>query len=261
MRRDHAVVVEERDRYKHLAELLQKELERIRDEQKTPREHVDTPEIQLAFAGLATELLAKLRSDPPADSDGASAPPDKKKRNHTPHGRSILPEHLPVETILFKIPPGDGRTIIGEEVSWRLGFRPAQFYRLKIVRQIAAVPEEDADSIVAIVTLHEGDGSTLQPGAQQQATGEKDEAAAITEASGVEQAATTGEPARDEQAPSMAGATNAASAPCAGATTVESSGEHKTITRDTTVVCIAAPDEMIPRGLPTHELLAQVLIA
>ena len=229
LRRDHAVAVEERDRYKHLAELLQKELERIRDEQKTPREHVDSAQIQLAFAELAKELLAKLQSEPSAGTEGASSsePPEKKKRNHTPHGRSILPEHLPVETIVFAIPPGEGRTVIGAEVSWRLGFRPAQFYRLKIVRQVAAVPEEDADGIVATVTLHKADVSGL-PGAEAVQSTKLDTPAA-TDADD-EQADTT--TPMDAAVPSQA-----------PPTTVASDGERTTIPRDTTVICVAAADE------------------
>lgn len=251
LQRDHSVVVQERDRYKHLAELLQKELERLRDEQKTPREHVDSAQIQLAFAELAKELLTKLQSKQPEGAqgaEGASPPPEKKKRNHTPHGRSVLPEHLPVETLVFAIPPGEGRTVIGVEVSWRLGFRPAQFYRLKIVRQVAAVLDEEADAIVATATLHRRDVSGLEGTAADPSA--KVEAAAQVEPTKVEDTETT---APTDVVGRM---------PCeSSATTVASGGERKTIGRDTTVICVAAADEMIPRGLPTHELLAHVLTA
>ena len=246
LRRQYGFVVEERDRYKQLAELLQKELERLRDEQKTPREHVDPAQIQLAFDKLAKELLTKLQNPSPETSQGAPPPPpEQKKRNHTPHGRNLLPEHLPVETLLFAIAPGDGRTVIGEEVSWRLGFRPAQFYRLKIVRQIAAVPEDEADDIVATASLHRGDVSSLpRVESEQDATN----APAAMHAAGAEPIETT------RVAAAAASCTASAIKVCDG-------GERTAATRDTTVICVAAADEMIPRGLPTHELLAHVLTA
>jgi formiminotetrahydrofolate cyclodeaminase len=49
----------ERDEYKQLADLFRRELERLRDLQKTPREHVDAGQVQLAFAAFAAELLAR----------------------------------------------------------------------------------------------------------------------------------------------------------------------------------------------------------
>lgn len=249
LQRDHAVVVEERDRYRHLAELLQKELERLRDEQKTPREYVDTAEIQLAFAELAKELLAKVPAasstlDAEAAAPGVPPPEDKPKRKHTPHGRQNLPEHLPVETLLFTLPAGEG-VAIAEEISWRFGFRRGGFYRLKIVRQVAVVADERADSIVANVRLEQGDVSSMVRARDAQSPSEvASSTAPVSEGDKTAQSERTTD------------------AGCATATnTVSSAGERARLERETTIICIAAPDEMIPRGLPTPALLAHVLTA
>ena len=47
-----------------LAELLKRELDRLNELQKTPREHVDLDQFQLAFEPIAKQLLAKLASEP-----------------------------------------------------------------------------------------------------------------------------------------------------------------------------------------------------
>ena len=54
-----AALSNERDDYKRLAELLQRELDRLRDQQKTPREHVDAAQVQLAFAAIAAQRRAR----------------------------------------------------------------------------------------------------------------------------------------------------------------------------------------------------------
>ena len=89
----------ERDEWKREAERLAEALERIRFEQKTPREHVDPNQVQLAFDKVAKDLLTHVRPDgarlPDSQDAGDGTPTGgKKKRKHTPHGRSELPEHL-----------------------------------------------------------------------------------------------------------------------------------------------------------------------
>jgi hypothetical protein len=73
---------------------LQRELDRLRDLQKTPREHVDSSQVQLAFAEMAKQLLEEAEARGTADkeegeSGGAGDP--KRKRNHTRHGRAVCP--------------------------------------------------------------------------------------------------------------------------------------------------------------------------
>src|SRR3954466_12762321 len=78
----------ERDEYKSRAEWLHAQLERLRDEAKTPREHVDPRQIQLLFDPFAQALLGAESSDktpapePSAEPDGKP----KKRRKITPHG-------------------------------------------------------------------------------------------------------------------------------------------------------------------------------
>ena len=223
-------IAADRDRYKDLAAFLQRELNRLRDLQKTPREHVDPNQIQLAFAQMLAQLLEKI---PKKDRPGSSEEPKKKEPKVTPHGRAVLPEHLPVLTLVSEptvIPPGAVR--IGEEVTWRLGFRPASFYRLKLVRVVLVVPKEDAAVADDVrVTLHDGDVS----------------AAASAAASAPVECTTNG-------------AIDASAGACA-APPAENIFERmaRGSLVETTVITAAPLDEMIPRGLPTPELLARVL--
>lgn len=166
LRRENLQIADERDRYKQLSELLQKELERLRDGQKTPREHVDSDLAQLAFEQMVSALLAT--SAPPDPATPPPAPPSKpeqKPRKHTPHGRSILPDHLPVQTLVLE-PEGAAPegTVIGEEVTWRLGFKRGGFYRLKIVRPVFVIARAVAatlDTNAVNAAQHDGDYSPM----------------------------------------------------------------------------------------------------
>lgn len=144
----------ERNEYKKLYELASIELERLRRHifgQKA--EHVDPAQMQLAFEAV-TKLLAT--APPPAKDAPESPPPappltaqgqEETKPKRTGHGRSKLPEHLPVERIeLLPIEAqGDEGTRlvrIGEEVTETLEWRTGSFVRLQIVRPKFAVKGE-----------------------------------------------------------------------------------------------------------------------
>src|SRR4051812_25698705 len=62
-------ILHERDEYKSRAEWLHTQLERLRDEAKTPRERVDPRQIQLVFEPFAQALLALT-------APGATSAPD-----------------------------------------------------------------------------------------------------------------------------------------------------------------------------------------
>jgi len=78
-------------------------------------------------------------------------PPARTPRPHHAHGRSPLPEHLPVERVVLEpavVPAGARR--IGEEVSERVGFRKASYVRVLVVRPKYAVDETDGSTRVAM---------------------------------------------------------------------------------------------------------------
>lgn len=234
----------ERDEYKRLAELLRKELERLRDAQKTPREHVDRNELQLVFA----EMLRHISGETTAPLPAPPAPSAPAPRRRTPHGRALLPENLPVETVVLEV--ATAGKVIAEEVSWRLGFRRGGFYRLKIVRPIVVLDANQADEATVAARLEPGDFSCLPRPAsagngppQERTEAEQHPVAALA-------------PLGDEAASPAAFAPTPPPAVAAGLEP-RSGGAP----RDTTVVCASAPDEMIPRGLPSVDLLAHVLCA
>lgn len=143
---DNETLRSELEQWKTEAQRLAEVLERLKDQVKTPHEHVDPNQIQLAFERLAPELLSVALPDA---VPGTPASDNKKKapRKITPHGRGILPEHLPVDTILItpsNLP--EGAKVVGEDISWRLGYRRASFRRLKIVRPRYVVPTDAAAS-------------------------------------------------------------------------------------------------------------------
>ncbi|HET9832968.1 MAG TPA: transposase, partial [Vicinamibacterales bacterium] len=133
-------------------------------------ERVDREQLQKAFERVLAaqpELAANVANDDaisPRDADatlGRAATPKKGKqpRKHHPHGRRSLDlSKLPVERIEFDPPEviasnGVGWMRIGEEVSHRVGYRPAQYFDLQIVRTkwarivlplAAAIPEGEA---------------------------------------------------------------------------------------------------------------------
>ena len=280
LRREVAHVADERDRYKQLSELLQKELERLRDGQKTPHEHVDSALAQLAFDQMANALLAKTPSpDPAAPPPAPPSPPAPKPRKHTPHGRSILPEHLPVQTLVLE--PGGAAaegTVIGEEVTWRLAFRRGGFYRLKIVRPVFVIARAAAaslDTCAVTASQHDGDYSRLSESAQT--TEPAALLAAIVAAAQLEPAieaavaaaeAGTAMSSRSEQF----GGTDPVGTeldPRADTSVVQATDADAAAAgrdppprdRDTTIVCAPPPDEIIPRGLPAPDLLAKIVVA
>lgn len=264
-------LIRERDEYKHLAELLQRELERLRDLAKTPREHVDPAQIQLAFEALTKQLLEtaaaqeQASAEPPAapaeppaapaqpeDGKGGENPPKKR----TPHGRSVLPEHLPIRTLI--ITPADlseNAVPINEEVTWRLGTLPTRYFRLKVVRPIFAVPRGEVTQVQETkAILHEGDISLMDRGSL--AHSPVADAASSAREDNTTEAPKLATPAAvaDTEAPRVAPASIEPLESNAG-TEVSCNGSIA----KTTIICAPAPDEMIPRGLPTPELLAQVL--
>jgi hypothetical protein len=225
---------------------LKRELARIADAQKTPREHVDLSQVQLAFAAFEKQLLEVVRAQPAQDPPATDAPAPaggsggsgKRPPKRTPHGRGVLPESLPVRTLILspKNLPDDA-VIIGEEVSWRLGVLPTRFIRIKIVRPLIVVSKGQApqgDEIT--VQSHEGNVSSIVRPAPDRPRAEP------------------GAPAPLAVAPPDASAVvapegSSAEAPCSGSLA------------DSTIVCAAMPLEMIPRGLPSPELLALILTA
>lgn len=236
-----ARVSHERDEYKRRAEFLLRELERLRDLQKTPREHVDAGQIQLAFAQLAKELLESMAtpgeeapaspaSDASSDDDGKKT---KKTRKVTPHGRAPLPEHLPVETIVLEPNPlPEGAEWIRSEISWRLGFKPASFYRLKVVRPVFVVPSgvAAADGMRAKLVIGDVDGA---PATDAPRDDRHDQCTEV--------------PPTDAAACADAPLASAALEPLEGSVV------------ETTIVYAPAPHELIERGLPTAELLARII--
>lgn len=261
-------LAKERDEYKHLAELLQRELNRLRDLQKTPREHVDAAQIQLAFAAIAAQLLEKMgapanaaaANDAAGTSGGGNAPPaapPKKPPKRTPHGRAVLPEHLPVETLVLK--PADvpaDAVVIDEEVSWRLGFRRASFFRLKLVRPVYVVSKDaSANDEVAALVL-EGDVSSVAAAASVAAVDGRADAAEVASAGANAPSASPAHLVEEAAAtPTEVTGSVAATSATAEGTSEPASGT----TARTTIWCAPPPDEIIPRGLPLPDLLAHIL--
>jgi len=172
---DLQAALHERDEYKARSEFLKRELDRLADAQKTPREHVDLSQVQLAFAEWEALLLKNQPAASPGDTGDTEqpatpAPPGGKggrekgkPRGRSRHGRNVLPEDLFVRTIVItpKNLPAE-HIIIGEEVSWRLGVLPTRFFRLKVVRPLIVVPKDEApDADLVAVAFHEGDVSSL----------------------------------------------------------------------------------------------------
>ncbi|WP_394849416.1 IS66 family transposase [Pendulispora brunnea] len=92
-----------------------------------------------------------------APSEVASVPPPPPsgvRKHRTPHGRRLLPEHLPIETV--KLPPDEipeGTRCIGQEVSYRLAYRKAGYIRLRVVREKFAEDNDDASTMVHIASV------------------------------------------------------------------------------------------------------------
>lgn len=267
IRLENAQLVAERDEHKKRAEFLKRELDRLLDRLKTPHEHVDLKQIQLAFEALSKELL-ESSPKPDAPAGATDGGPRKKARNHTAHGRAVLPEHLPVETlVLTPTPLPANATKIREEVSFRLGFRRAGFYRLKLVRPIYAVNLADASACEGTkAELSKGEASSAQ-------ANEAGPAADPNEPEAPTSAPSKAELANDESentacagdAPKAVQIVPEPSAPAAPtAKAAAAKCESKMISAapecdERTLVYAPAPHEMIERGLPSPDLLAHII--
>ena len=262
LRREVEQLRRERDEYKRMAEMFQRELERLRDQQKTPREHVDQGQIQLVFEPFAKQLLENSSASPhppAASTDSTNEPKPPPKR--TPHGRNVLPEHLPVQTLVLT-PKGlpEGAVSIDQEISWRLGFRPASFYRLKIVRPVFVVAKDKADACSdTTASLHEGDvpgwSASTKPASEAAASEQTDHVVDARAAVPIDVASDA------KPAPSTVCTDHPSNPPCSAskAHVLETTAGANGSLANTTVVCAPAPDEMIPRGLPTADLLARII--
>ena len=161
--REREQVTRERDASRQRVRWLETQLERLRFGQKTPREHVDSRQIQLAFEPFFQDLVG------PAPAEPASPPgdePKKKKRTVTRHGRRDLAAdltHLPVQVIELRPHPlPEGAVLALTEVSWRLGFQRARWVRLKVVRPVFAVtPAQAAACDGTLATFTDTDGQVL----------------------------------------------------------------------------------------------------
>ena len=91
-------------------------------------------------------------TEPPSNSEHIPPPPPSgTRKRRTPHGRGLLPEHLPVETV--NLPPDEipeGARRMGEEVSYRYAYRKAGYIRLRVVREKFAQDNDDGSTTVHI---------------------------------------------------------------------------------------------------------------
>ena len=240
------------DQWKTEAQRLAQVLERLKFQQQTPRENVDPNQIQLAFDKLAADLLKHLAKGPPSDSPQApdSSQPPAKTRKITPHGRGILPENLPTDTIVLtpkNLPPG--AQLIGEDVSYKLSYRRGSFRRLKIVRPRYAVAAE-------FVGQCDGDQVQFFENSSFSALG----TSVAPEACSVPAQPSAVEPVESESL-------DASNQPVESAS-VEQDVVDASLTAEgapggrgqTTVIQSNIPADVIPRGLPTVDLLANVLV-
>ena len=237
----------ERDEFKQQAAWFRAQLERLRDEAKTPRERVDPRQVQLVFEPFARALLGEPARPEPSSEAGNGDRGDTKKKTKkvTPHGRRVLPEHLPIETVVLAPSPLPEHAVrIGTEVSWRLGFRAASYYRLRVLRPIFVVPKAQAEACSEVEAFWE---------AAEKASAATD-ASATTDASAA--TSTNAAPATEPPQPAGAEAVAASSA----SEPVASTERVPWPSGPTSLVYAPAPDEMIPRGLPLPDLLANVLV-
>jgi transposase/FtsZ-binding cell division protein ZapB len=92
----------------------------------------------------APPVTVARESDPNVGAAPPPPPPSRTPRPHHAHGRSTLPEHLPVERVVLEptvIPAGARR--MGEEISERVGYRKASYVRVLVIRPKYAVDEAD----------------------------------------------------------------------------------------------------------------------
>ena len=287
--RDRAV--HERDEYKARAEWLHQQLERLKYDAKTPRERVDPRQIQLVFEPFAQALVATAATaapdpnTPPASPAGDPNNNGRKPRTQTPHGRRVLPENLPVETIVLTPSPlPDDALQIGTEISWRLGYRRASYYRLRVVRPLFVVSKEAAEKSTDVTaTMLDGSAPRAPSGEHADAAPAVSTAAAANAASAKDSLPVPSEvhvdsapavPAPSDDTLPVPSEAHVASAPTALAPVERATAPaapqehdgpdaHDGLAGDLlskTIVCAPAPDEIIARGLPTPDLLAHVLV-
>jgi len=239
--------------WKTEAQRLAQVLERLKFQQQTPRENVDPNQIQLAFDKLAADLLKHLAKPEAQELTGTpdAEQPPAKPRKHTPHGRGILPENLPTDTIVItpkNLP--EGAQLIGEDVSYKLSYRRGSFRRLKIVRPRYALPSE-------FVGQCDGDEVQFFENTSFSALGTS---VTIPEACSVPAQPSAVEPVESES-------TGVSTHPAESAS-VEQVEVEASLTAQgapsgrgqTTVIQSNIPADVIPRGLPTVDLLANILV-
>ena len=136
----------ERDEYKKLYELVAIELERVKRHLRAQNksERVDAQQVQLAFAQVAQLVVPAELAQAIADQENEEQwkPGAEAAKPRSRHGRSKVPEHLPVERIEVEPPEalrscpccGEAKVKIGEETSSRLDWRPASLVHLHIAR-------------------------------------------------------------------------------------------------------------------------------
>ena len=173
-----------------LVDLQKADLDRLRAEQERTRpnrpERAPSNEMQLALERVvATFGDTPAANDAPAPetatgSDGAPPPEPPTKgtepngeatdKPRHPHGRRRLDlSNLPVETIQLdpdevRATGGVGFEHIGDEVSERLAFKPAQYIRLRLVRRkFAPIDQEDTATQVDDDTSSVGSSAPSAP--------------------------------------------------------------------------------------------------
>jgi transposase len=111
--------------------------------------------MQLLLGLTGTQTTPTLKQSEPAANEAVAPPPPpppvRTPRLRHAHGRSPLPEHLPVERVVLEpalVPEGARR--IGEEVSERVGYRKASYVRVLVVRPKYAIDQADGTTHVAM---------------------------------------------------------------------------------------------------------------
>ncbi len=146
----------ERNEYRKLYELVHLELERMRRHLFGKKsERVADEQLPLKFLEIAEKLKAfEEEEKKPAPNSQRRGKRGKNKNKKTPHGRQVLPEHLPLERIELPVPKEveanpDAFKKIGEDVSETLERRPATLVRVQIVRPKYARKGNDAAGVIA----------------------------------------------------------------------------------------------------------------
>lgn len=241
--RDKALT--ERDAEKQRAAWLFLQLERLRYGEKTPREKVDPRQIQLVFEPWFQAVFDDASSPPPAQPP--AAPPGQgktKTRTVTAHGRRDLGAaslaHLPVETVVLSpAPVPEGAVQVATDVSYRLGFRRAGYVRIRLLRPVFAVTEEQAQTANGTAaTLFDPEGKPSAAACDVEQTAEERDAQARAHEALAD---------RFSHDPSATAKDNRGNWPEVNAI----------LTR--TLLLAPAPSEVLPRGLPSPELLAHIL--